>query len=190
MNKNIDYVCNKASKKTGLLNRLRNKLDVQQKICIYKTVIAPHFDYCASINFTINEGQMFRYQKIQNRAMRAIMKVNKFTSVKLMLETLGWLSIRQRLAYLTLKLIHKMCMGLAPDYLCKRIEKRKENVSYKLRNGDNLNVAMCSKAPTQNSMSYKGFHMYNKLPSELKELRNMSTFNRELLKWVKNNIEI
>lgn len=190
MNKNIDYICNKTSKKTGLLNRLRNKIGVQQKICIYKTIIAPHFDYCASINFTCNEGQIHRLQLLQNRAMRAIMKVNRYTSVRLMLDTLEWLSVRQRLALLTLKLIHKMCTGQAPEYLCKRIVKRGQTNSYNLRNCDNLNVQMCTKTSTQNSVSIKGFNLYNQIPNEIKMQTNMAKFKRELVKWIKTNIEM
>lgn len=111
MNENINYVCKKASKKIGLMNRIKHKLDIERKICIYKTIVAPHFDYCALIIFLSNENQFERMQKLQNKAMRNIMNVNKYTSTQLMLNTLGWLSIRQRVTLLTLKLIHKIIMG-------------------------------------------------------------------------------
>lgn len=124
MNAHVDYVCSKASKKLGVLNRLRKKMDIPEKICIYKTIVAPHFNYCASMLFLCNESQIYRMQKIQNRAMRAITNVNGYTSVNLMIDTLCWLSVRQRITLLTLELVHKICNGNAPEYLRKYVSKR------------------------------------------------------------------
>lgn len=65
-NRHIDYICKKASSKVGLLHRIKNKMKVENRICIYKTIIAPHFEYCPTILFLLNESQFERLQKIQN----------------------------------------------------------------------------------------------------------------------------
>lgn len=107
-NKHIDYICKKASSKVGLLHRIKKNMKVENRICIYKTIIAPHFEYCPTILFLLNESQFERLQKIQNRAMRAVMNVNKRTSIRLMLETLEWLNVKQIVTMRTLQFIHKM----------------------------------------------------------------------------------
>lgn len=188
LNEHVDYLCNKVSKKVGVLNRLRKKLDIEEKKCIYKTIIAPHFDYCSSILFLCNEGQFYRMQKLQNRSMRAIIDVNKYTSVNLMLDALNWLNIRQRITLLTLKLVHKMCLGITPPYLNKFIERRGETHGYNLRNDNNLNLKKVNKKSTQNSLIYKGFKMYNDLPNEIKNETRMEIFTRTLTEWIKLNI--
>lgn len=69
-NKNTDYICKKASAKEGMLKRLiSRKTGIEERICTYKTIVAPHFEYCASINFLCNDNQMNRMQKLQNRAI-------------------------------------------------------------------------------------------------------------------------
>lgn len=186
----IDYICKKASKKAGVLRRISNKIEIEQRICIYKTILAPHFEYCASVIFFCNKGQIDRLQLIQNRAMRTIMKVNRYTEIKLMLETLGWLSVRQRIALLTLKLIHKMNLGQAPNYLNKMINKRGEKHKYKLRNNDKLAIQKCNKDSAQNSIICKGFQLYNNLPDEFKTETNVDKFKKMIIEWIKINIEI
>lgn len=102
--KHTDNICKKASSKAGLLNRIKHKLKLENRICIYKTIVAPHFEYCSTILFLLNESRTKRLQKIQNKAMRAIMIVNKRTSIKLMLVTLNWMSINQKITMRTVEL--------------------------------------------------------------------------------------
>lgn len=111
MNSNIDYICKKANMKTGILKRISKKIDVTQKICIYKTIIAPHFDYCASILFLSNVTQFERLQRIQNRAMRAIVGVNRFTSSELLLNTLEWMSVKQRVYFFNFEIYTQNTYG-------------------------------------------------------------------------------
>ena len=63
---------------------------------MFKTIVAPHFEYCESILAMANNGQFDRMQKLQNRAMRIILKCNKRTSIDSMLEALRWMNIKQK----------------------------------------------------------------------------------------------
>lgn len=173
-----------------MLKRLCKKIGVEERICIYKTIVAPHFEYCATINFLCNESQMNRMQKIQNRAMRSIMNVNIYTNVKLMLETLRWLSIRQRITYLTLKMIHKINMGMAPEYLTKMIKQRGDTHNYRLRNNRNIELPNFLKNNTQNSLAYRGFKLYNELPIEIRNENKIEIFSKKAIKWIKINVKI
>lgn len=187
-NKHVDYLCKKASSKVGLLHRIKDKISTEERICIYKTIFAPHFEYCASILFCLNESQFKRIQKIQNRGMRAVMRVNKRTSVKLMLETLNWLSVKQLIYLRTLQLIHKMCNGKVPNYLSRLIKRKQENHNYNLRNINDLNVRNLNRNNTRNSITCEGFKLFNKLPSGIKEEINCNRYKRKIIDWIKLNI--
>ena len=50
---------------------------------------------------------MNAFLKIQNKALRAILKKNRFESISVMLNELDLLSVKQRVTYNTLKLIYK-----------------------------------------------------------------------------------
>jgi hypothetical protein len=51
---NVEYIIKKAAKKVILIGRL--SLTTTSKIMLYKSIVAPHFEYCSSILFLANEG--------------------------------------------------------------------------------------------------------------------------------------
>lgn len=86
---------------------LQNKLNYGSKITVYKSIIAPHFEYFTTILFLCNQEEIQRMQVLQNRAMRIILKCSKLTSSKWMLDTLMWMTIKQRIDMKTILLIRK-----------------------------------------------------------------------------------
>lgn len=76
---NLDYVCKKVARKVGVLARLARNLNIGARMSIYKSVISPHFDYCSSLLYLGDASSFDRLQKLQNRAMRAILRCKKLT---------------------------------------------------------------------------------------------------------------
>lgn len=105
--KNIDHICKKIGKKTSVLGRLRNELNNYQKLNVYRSIIEPHFTYCASILYLSNSTDT----EIQNKCMRQILRTNRFTSTVDMLNTLNLLSINQMVIFRTLIFIFKIIRG-------------------------------------------------------------------------------
>lgn len=60
MKSHIDYVCKKVAKKIGFLARISKNLNFMDKITIYKTIIVPHFEYCATFLLLCNLNEMNR----------------------------------------------------------------------------------------------------------------------------------
>lgn len=70
------YILQKVNKKIGFLKRIRNDIVYMTRVLIYKTLISQHFEY-----------------------WRVILEVNKYTPIINMLDTLGFMSIEERLKY-------------------------------------------------------------------------------------------
>jgi hypothetical protein len=75
---------------------------------LYKSIILPHFDFCASVLYLMDKTKVGVLQKLQNRGMRIILKCNKYTPIRLMLSTLQWMSVEQRLYYMSMIFMFKM----------------------------------------------------------------------------------
>ena len=83
-------------------------------------MIKSHFKYGSTILYTCRSTtQIERLQKLQNKAMRSILKYNRYTPIQLTLDTLKWLNIQHRLVLNTLQFIQRMKMGKAPTYPTK-----------------------------------------------------------------------
>lgn len=184
-NNNVNYICKKMSKKYGLLCRISKYLNINSKITIYKSIISPHIDYCSSLLFLSNETQLKRLQKIQNKIMRVVIGCSRYTSIASMLETLQWLSVKQRIYYNTMIFIYKIYYGLLPQYLSCHLSIISDHHNFNTRNKSNFTVPFYTKKFSQNSLFYKGVQLYNNLPTTVKTSRSLPIFKRECVQYIK-----
>lgn len=151
-NDNVDYVCKKVAKKVGVLSRLARNLTVGARISIYKSVIEPHFDYCSSLLFLSDESAFDRLQKLQNRAMRAVLMCKKLTPIVDMLKALEWLSVKKRVYATTLTFIFKLKNGLLPQYLNEMFTFNGEMHEYATRSREDFHITSKNSAKERNSL--------------------------------------
>ena len=64
-----------------------------------------------------NKTEIDKLQKLQNRAMRVILKCSKYTNIETMLDSLEWLYIKNFVEYNVLIFIYKMLNNMLPQYL-------------------------------------------------------------------------
>ena len=85
-------------------------------------MIKPHFEYGSTILFTCcTAHQIGRLQKLQLRAMRIILNVNRCTSIHFMMESLKQLNVEQRLKLNTQHFIRITQNGETPEYITEQV---------------------------------------------------------------------
>ena len=184
---NTDYVCKKLSKKIYFLGRIRKKLSITTAIKIYNAIVKPHFQYCSTILFLTSQGDIARLQKLQNKAMRIILKCARLTHIKDMLERLNWLNITQLIKLNVLLFVFKMKNDMLPSYLCNNLKYISDSQPYNLRSAQNFRLQYKATSRAQNTMMFKGLQLYNNLPSKIKSLNTLQNFKREVIKYLKSD---
>lgn len=139
-NKHLIETGTKIAKKLNVIYRLNKSVSCWTKNTIYKAIVGPHFDYCASLMMNYNKQQLAVLQKIQNRAMRIILGVNKYMRIHEMLEALGWMSASQLIMYKCCILIHKTILGLSPPYLIEKLALVGDKHKYNTRQRNMLQI--------------------------------------------------
>lgn len=185
--RHFESMYKKISKKIGLFQRIRMKLSTSMAIKIYNTIINPHFEYCPTILLLGTNGMIQNLQILQNKAMRSILKCNRYTPISNILSILNWLSIKQRIIFCTLLFIYKIKNNLTPNYLQRKLTRRADVQPYNLRNNNNLNVQFFTNNRTQNMLFYKGLQMFNSLPNDVQIENNMLRFKNKISQFVKHN---
>lgn len=188
LNKHVEYICKKVAKKIGFIARLGNKLTFEHKKTLYHTLIAPHFDYCASLLSMCNIEDFKNLQLQQNKAMRIVLRCNRRMSIITRLEILGLMNVHQRITFLTLIMVFKMKNNLVPDFTTRNITYVGESHRYPLRNVGDFHLPLYKKDNTQKNIFYSGLKMFNELPDELKNEKNIFTFKRLLTIYIKRNL--
>lgn len=185
--RNVSQKCSKIGQKLNVLNRLRNELNQDQKLYIYKTIIQPHIMYCPSILYLSNDTDINRLQVLQNKCMRQILKMDRFTNSTVMLKSLNLMSVKQIIIYRTLLFIFNIIHGLAPQYLTDKI-KYNVNDHRLLRNQNSILLTNASKSCSQNALFYKGIKLFNTLPLEIKNEESKTKFQKILQIYIFENI--
>lgn len=153
---------------------------------VYRTIIEPHFTYCASIIYLCSITDKERLQKLQNRAMRCILRKSRDTPIKRMLDELKWLSVTQACEYYTLILIFKMKCNLLPRYLSINLDYNYELHNRNLRNKGDLKLPQLTKNCSRNNIFYKGVKLYNETTTEMKNCDNLNTFKKLCFEFTRN----
>jgi hypothetical protein len=181
-----DYILKKIGKKTSFLNRIGSFISAYTRCIVYKSIIAPHFEYCATLLVGMGETQLNKLQIAQNRAMRVILQCNRFTKIEHMLQALQFMSIRQRLCYNVNVFIFKILNNMASVALSNKIEIVGRDCDRQTRQGGNIVVTLRRTRSAQKSLFYEGIKMFNSLPTEIKQCRTIMSFKRLLKEYILN----
>lgn len=178
-----DGVRNVMARKVNFLFRLDNKISSFAKLTIYKSVIAPTIDYCGTLLYFVKNEAVNSLQKIQNRAMRAILQCNKKTPINKMLEALSLMSIKQRINYNMLVFVFKLSNNLVPEYLTEGLQYGCDIHDYNTRNKNNFYIS--SENVRSDTILSRGLVLFNSLPTELRECQQLHVFKIKCVKYVK-----
>lgn len=181
-----DYMLKKIGKKTSFLNRIGNFVSAYTRCIIYKSIIAPHFEYCATLLIGMGETQLGKLQVAQNRAMRVILQCSRYTKVEDMLQALQFMSVRQRLYYNVGVFIFKILNNMAPMALSNRLELVGSECDRQTRQAGNIVLTLRRTRSAQKSLFYEGIKMYNSLPTEIKQCVKIESFKRMLKVYIVN----
>lgn len=175
----VQHIIKQIAKKIGILYRASKQLTTQARVTVYSSMLKPHFQYCSTILFLCTNCDIDKLQIQQNKIMRLILKCSYDTHIHDMLHELKWLSVRQLIYYNVLVFIYKMQHNLLPMYLCNNIKYIYQHHSINTRTRNNIKLPNFTKTSTQNSLYWRGFQMYNTVPSTLKNL-NVHKFKIEI----------
>lgn len=185
-----EYVMKKIAKKINLLGRISEYLSKWSKLTIYKVIILPHLNYCSSILYLLNNTETNALQRKQNQAMRYIIKCNRYTSVKLMLQLTDILCVRQVIFLNTMTLIYKIKHGLCPKNLLKSTRRVTDVHNYQTRAREDFYVSTMPTAYSQNDLFHNGLIQYNLLPDMVKSSATLKTFKKRCTDYCKINIDV
>lgn len=123
---------------------------------------------------------------MQNKAMRVILQCNRYTPINNMLQTLNFMTVKQRVLLKTLQFIYKIKNGMLPTYLYDKITYVRDIHTYNTRRTNDLHVERHHSLLASKSLFCKGFKEYNNLPHEIKNFNGpLKHFTNLCSKYVK-----
>ena len=87
---------------------------------LYQSLVLPHLDYCAVAWHSCGVVTSDRIERIQNYAVRVILRQPPRTSSEQLRQALGWTTLRRRRQNAMLRQVHQCLQKCAPPYLTSK----------------------------------------------------------------------
>ena len=158
------------------LNRLSHFLSHETLLKIYKQTILLAIDYGSIIWIDCSKVMSDKLERLQNQALRSILKKDKKTCTQWLREKCHLLSLKNRRRFLRFQLVFKIvkCHN-CPEHLENYIATR---ASLQLRSlGDDslLNIPTARSTMGQKTFQYSAAKDWNRLPKELRDITNFKS---------------
>ena len=126
-------------------------------------------------------------QKAQNRAARALTRLDWYTPAAVLLNQCGWLSVHQLVVYHSVVLVYKIILTESPMYLhsmftSKYTYKTKHSQEGLLRHTRNFRLDI-----TESSFRWRAAYSFNGLPLYIRSLETLEGFKTAARSWIKEN---
>ena len=120
--------------KRSLINILTSRVNALQKISMYTSfktrkmvangVVLSHLTYFIQLYGGCSGELISALQLLQNKAARAVTKLDRYTPVSKLLLQCGWMSVRQMISYHSLLLLYKTKQTKKPGYIFSKISSK------------------------------------------------------------------
>ena len=172
----ISDICKKASKKVGVLVRLRNMIAMEANLQLYKSAILLNLTYCHLVWHFCKASDARKLERVQERALRAVYNDRNATYEELLKK--GRLSsLENRRLQDILILMYKVKNSLAPEHVCKIFFQQDKH--YNLRSDFPIPSYNTVKYG-RHSIRYLGPHIWGKISQEFRSKTSLQEFRREV----------
>ena len=144
-------------------------------------MILSRLDYCNSTLSGLPDTSLKRLQKIQNQAARLVLRRRKTDRVTPLLRELHWLPVKSRIEYKICTLAFRHFEGTLPLYLSKKLVTYTPSRSLRSNNEKLLKIPHYNlKSSGFRSFRFQAPHLWNSLPSSLRNTPSLPTFKKNL----------
>ena len=133
-----------------------------------------------------NKRDMNKLQIIQNRAMRIILKCDRYATINSMLNCLEFFTVKQFFIYQTFCFIYKIYNNMLPNYLQQNLIKIHTIHNHDTRSKIKYVIKRVNKEATKKSVFIQGLKMFNELPENIKVIESIYTFKEKAKQYVRD----
>ena len=99
------------------ISKIRKNLTFEATNTLVHAVVMSHLDYCNSLSLDISDTHINKLQIVQNYAARVITKTPRRDHITLVLKSLPWVPVKNRIVFKNLVLVYQSLPRLSPTYI-------------------------------------------------------------------------
>lgn len=177
----VTKITGKGCKVINMLKRIKHILPRSSLEKSYKTLVRPILEYGNVVYDNLSADLSNKLERIQKEAALLCTGAYRPTSYNLLLNELGWETLKTRREFQRLILMYKINNNLAPTYLKQIIPvSTASRTRYALRCTTNFTIPRCRTERYKLSFVPKTVTEWNNLPLELRNSPSLYTFKIHL----------
>lgn len=148
---------------------------------LIKTLIFPIFDYCCTVTCDMTKDSNAILQRSLNSCVRFACNIKRRDHVTPYYANLGWMKIDVRRKFFICCLIYKIISTKSPIYMLEGLQLKKNIVTRATRSDPlEIFIPFCRLEFLKKSFFIKGPEIWNSLPSQIRQQRNIGLFKKHL----------
>ena len=150
-------------------------------------MIYPLITYCSSLWGNCAASHIRPLIVLRKKLVRVMTRSDFRCHTALLFENLNRLNVKQINKYFSLLYVHRNLFPATTNYIFRHYD----NLSYPTRYNDSGNLIIPKTRillSLEKSIKVYGLALFNDLPLEIKECRDLSMFKRKLKKWIIHGI--
>lgn len=178
----VNYLSKKISQRTGILNKIKSCLPLDQRLLFYNSLIKPIMNYASVVWHTCSKDSMQRILRLQKRAARIVLDAEPRSSSVRLFNKLRWLPFYNEAKIAKCSIMYKRTQRTVPEYLIDSLVMNSDVHSR------NTRYAKCNfSCPKYNriteggrSFTVSAVQLWNNLPVEIKSKPSLKSFKSAL----------
>ncbi len=181
----VNNLVKKSNAKLKFLYRQSKFLDTTSRKTLCSALIQSHLDYaCSSWYYSLNSTLQDKLQIIQNKMVRYILNLGPRHHIGVSeLSKAGFLSIKDRVAQLSLNIVHSIYYDKCPSYMHANFKKLSTVHNHNTRDSTYNFCVPCVNSITKTTFYYNGIRHWNLLPDRIKAIKGKNSFKIEVKKY-------
>ena len=157
---------------------------MKYRILFYKAYVQPHLDYCSIIWGSTKQSNIQILLRLQRRACRIILG-EQYTTLSDALKQINSLNIEQRICLQKAKFMYRVSNKSVPSYIIDMFNYNSIRPSHlRSSNEKDFIIPKPNSELFKRSMSYSGAKIWNSIPNNIRECKNIKSFIFNYNKWI------
>ena len=173
-----------------VISRMRHLLNERSTTLLVHSLVLSRLIYCGSLYYGVNKSEIVQLNRIINYAVRVTKKLGTTDDVSQISSLLNWPDVTQRIIHHVCCIIHQVIYHRVPHTLSASIYLN--NLSVNTRRGADQLLLKLPPTKTNSgrrAFKYCGPYLWNKLPLDIRQIKDKNTFSDKLLLFLINKKE-
>jgi Reverse transcriptase (RNA-dependent DNA polymerase) len=178
----INYICIKVSRGLGIIKRLKPIFPPNILTTLYHTLIYPYLNYCCIVWGSAYSNTLNDIEILQNRAVRIITNSPYRSSACPLFKQLNLLQVTDLYSFQVILFMYQVYHKNLP-HSCLHFFVQND-ITHNTRRSNYFKLFSYRTNIRKKSISIAGPTLWNKIPNELQNSRNVNTFKFMLKNWL------